>query len=138
MWESPDILPRDAWVRRLWEECAWNDPAATPVLLTRWQELALWEEAIQWTERATEHAILLNAHSTARAAAEAWQLLHAWEGPLDTTAFERSGDATAFAAWMKRVQKRLAEHGWITAAELPGALHQRLALGTLARGRRAA
>jgi probable DNA repair protein len=138
VWESPDILPRDAWVRRLWEECAWNDPAATPVLLTRWQELALWEEAIQSTER----DVLLNAHATARAAAEAWQLLHAWEAPLEAlleapfgiAAFERTEDAAAFAMWMKRVQRRLTEHGWITAAELPRALHQRIALGTLDRG----
>ncbi len=129
VWDSPDILPRDAWVRRAWEECAWNDPAATPVLLTRWQELALWEEAIQTTER----DILLNAHATARAAAEAWQLLHAWEAPLDaplnTGGFEHTEDAAAFAAWMKRVQKRLTDHGWITAAEIPEALYKRLALG---------
>ncbi len=113
-------------MRRSWEECAWNDPAATPVLLTRWQELALWEEAI----RSAPHDILLNAHSTARAASQAWQRIHAWEAPLDAAAFEQSEDCASFAQWMSRVRGRLAGRGWITSAELPGALHKRLAFGT--------
>ena len=122
VWDSPDILPRDAWMRRMWQECAWKDPAGTPVLLTRWQELALWEESIASIER----DILLNSSATAGMAAQAWELLHSWvymgEAPLDLTAFDASEDSEAFRSWMSRVRKKLRELNWITRAELPAAL----------------
>ena len=122
VWDSPDILPRDAWMRRMWQECAWKDPAGTPVLLTRWQELALWEESIASVER----DILLNSSATAGMAAQAWELLHTWEAPLDLTAFDASEDSEAFRSWMSRVRKKLRERDWITRAELPAALYARV------------
>src|SRR3954471_17882641 len=46
-WSTPDILPFDAFVRRLWEEALYAVPAArVPLLLAPAQEQALWEEAI--------------------------------------------------------------------------------------------
>lgn len=106
----------------MWQESAWRDPAGTPQLLTRWQELALWEEAISSVQR----DILLNAHATAKVAVQAWQLLHAWEAPLDIAAFDATEDSAAFSAWMSRVRRRLRERDWITFAELPGALRARV------------
>ncbi len=130
IWDSPDILPRDAWLRRTWQECAWSEPAATPVLLTRWQELTLWEEAIE----ATTRDVLLNSHATASAALEAWRLLHAWPdalafdaASLDRLGFDQSDDTRAFSSWMRRVREELRDRGWISMAELPRALGERLA-----------
>ncbi|HEV2199837.1 MAG TPA: PD-(D/E)XK nuclease family protein [Bryobacteraceae bacterium] len=135
VWDSPDILPCDAWLRRtwqesIWQECAWGDLAGTPVLLTRWQELTLWEEAIE----ATTRDVLLNSHATALAAADAWQMLHAWAAPdnssfLESSGFEESEDTRAFFTWMSRVREQLLGRGWITIAELPGELRKRLAKG---------
>jgi len=125
LWDFPDILPREAWLKRSWQECAWSDPEHTPMLLTRWQELALWQEAIESATR----DILLDAHATARAATEAWGLLHAWEAPHDFAAFQATEDSAAFFAWMARVEQRLRGRDWITLAELPAALAQRAASG---------
>lgn len=137
VWAAPDILPRDAWLRRtwqewIWQECASSDPAGTPVLLTRWQELTLWEEAIE----ATTRDVLLNSHATAVAAAEAWQMLHAWAAPhdssfLESSGFDESEDTRAFSTWMSRVRERLLDRGWITMAELPDELRKRLAAGAI-------
>ena len=80
LWESPDILPRDAWLARCWQECAYRDPLNTPVLLDAAQEEALWEQAIVKTGGETP---LLDVPATASAAARAWDLLHAWEAPRD-------------------------------------------------------
>jgi len=44
VWESPDILPRGAWLERVWQECAYRDPFDTPVMLSAMQEEALWEQ----------------------------------------------------------------------------------------------
>jgi len=145
VWDSPDILPRDAWFRRTWQECAWQDPATTPVLLTRWQELTLWEAAIE----ATTRDVLLNAHATASAASEAWRLLHAWPKPsgdeslafdtslsdrfgfdqsvFDQSGFDQSVYTRAFFSWMRSVREELHGRRWITMAELPWALRERLA-----------
>ncbi len=125
VWDTPDILPRGAWLRRAWRECAWSDPVSTPLLLTRWQELALWEQAIDSASR----DVLLNAHATASAARQAWQLLHAWDAASDApseSVFDVSDDSRAFYSWMRQVRERLRERGWITSAELPGALLTRV------------
>lgn len=135
LWDSPDILPREAWLRRTWQECAWSDPTNTPVLLTRWQELTLWEEAIESTTR----DVLLNSHATAFVAFDAWQLLHAWpeDNPQlspawDEARFDSSDDTRAFFSWMRKVRQRLYERGWITMAEIAGALHSRVRRAKLA------
>jgi hypothetical protein len=127
VWDSPDILPRDAWLRRAWQECAWAAPAAAPVLLTRWQELTLWEEVVA----ATTRDVLLHSHATATAAREAWQLLHSWRtqpeaSTPDESAFDQSDDTRAFFSWMRRVRQQMLDRGWITMAEVPGALRERL------------
>ena len=54
VWESPDILPRGAWLERVWQECAYRDPFDTPVLLSAVQEEALWEQLIAGSSAADE------------------------------------------------------------------------------------
>ncbi len=134
LWDSPDILPRDAWLRRSWNECVWREPAATPLLLTRSQELTLWEEAIQ----ATTRDVLLNSRATAFAASEAWRLLHSWREDIypgaavwDETSFDSSDDTRAFFQWMRKVRQQLRERDWITMAEIPGELLSRVSPGAM-------
>jgi ATP-dependent helicase/nuclease subunit B len=128
LWESPDIVPRDAWLARCWQECAYRDPLNTPVLLDAAQEEALWEQAIVNTGGETP---LLDVPATASAAARAWDLLHAWEAPRDPLAFSGLPDPEAFVGWMVAVERKLRDNGWITASELPRALQDRVAAGAL-------
>jgi ATP-dependent helicase/nuclease subunit B len=129
LWESPDILPRDAWLARCWQECAYRDPLNTPVLLDAAQEQALWELAVA---RSAADAPLLDIASTASAAARAWDLLHAWEAPRDASAFESAAeDPQVFCGWMTSVERNLRDTGWITASELPRALQDRAVAGEL-------
>ena len=81
VWESPNILPREAWLGRAWSDLAARDPIATPVLLSRFQEETLWRRAIG------DASALLDLTATASAAARAWDLLHAWKLPFDQLAF---------------------------------------------------
>jgi ATP-dependent helicase/nuclease subunit B len=129
LWESPDILPRDAWLARCWQECAYRDPLSTPVLLDAAQEEALWEQAV--AETAAE-APLLDIAATASAVARAWEMLHAWEAPRETSAFEGLRDSEAFFGWMAVVEQKLRDNGWITASQIPRALQDRVAAGELA------
>ena len=84
VWESPDILPRGAWLARAWQECAYRDPFDTPVLLSPLQEEALWEQAIAASDGAS---VLLDLPATVSTAAQAWSLVRAWEAPCNVAEF---------------------------------------------------
>jgi ATP-dependent helicase/nuclease subunit B len=131
VWESPDILPRSAWLARLWQECTYHDPFNTAVLLNPLQEHELWEQAIVASEIADP---LLDLPASAATAAEAWSLVHRWEAKCDAAEFDGLPDAAAFLNWMHAVQGKLRDNGWITASELPRALLDRVQAGIVAPG----
>src|SRR5882724_8177961 len=101
VWESPDILPRGAWLERVWQECAYRDPFNTLVLLSAVQEEALWEQSITGSSAAEE---LLDLPATVSAAAQAWSLVHAWEAPCEAAEFRGLRDPEAFLGWMQAVE----------------------------------
>ncbi|MEY2394835.1 MAG: ATP-dependent helicase/nuclease subunit, partial [Acidobacteriaceae bacterium] len=115
-WESPDILPRGAWLARLWQECAYRDPFGTPVLLNSLQEQALWEQAIAASDAAS---VLLDLPGTVSTAAQAWSLVQHWGARCDASEFDGLADPEAFLEWMHAMERKLVENGWITASELP-------------------
>ena len=129
VWESPDVISRNAWLERAWEECVYRDPVPTPLLLGRWQEQALWEQAISESD---PDDVLLDLPATASEAARAWDLVHSWEASVDPAEFAGLRDPEAYLEWMRMVETRLRAQGWITASELPRALSERMAAGTLA------
>ncbi len=129
VWETADILPRNAWLARAWEECAYRDPFHTPVLLSSLQEEALWEQVIKNSDGAS---ILLDLSSTVTAAAQAWSLVRAWEAPCNVAEFRGLQDPEEFLEWMLAVERKLHDNDWITASQLPRALLDRIASGTFA------
>jgi ATP-dependent helicase/nuclease subunit B len=131
VWESPDILPRGAWLERVWQDCAYRNPFDTPVLLSAVQEEALWEQAITGS---SDVDVLLDLPATVSAAAQAWSLVHAWEARCEAAEFRGLRDPEAFLDWMPVVERKLREQGWITASQLPRALLDRIAAGTVAPG----
>ena len=131
VWESPDILPRSAWLERAWQDCAYRDPFDTPVLLSAVQEEALWEQAIAGSGAADT---LLDLPATVSATVQAWSMVHAWEAPCEAEEFRGLHDPTAFLDWMQVVEYKLREQGWITASQLPRALADRVTAGRLVPG----
>src|ERR1700693_3266025 len=135
VWESPDILPRGAWLERVWQECAYRDPFDTPVLLSALQEEALWEQAIAGSGAESGVAdVLLDLPATVSTAAQAWSLVHAWEARWEAAEFRGLHDPEAFLEWMHAVEQKLRENGWITASQLPRALLDRVIAGTVVTG----
>ena len=127
VWESPDILPRSAWLERMWQECAYRDPSGTSVLLSALQEEALWEQAILASDVEPDSLrALLDLPATVSTAAQAWSLAHAWEARCDPAEFHGLPDPAPFFGWMQAVERKLREDGWITAAQLPRALLDRI------------
>jgi len=124
VWDSPDVISYNGWLHRVWEECVYGDTAGdTPYLLDSAQEQALWEDAIK---KSGVSGPLLNIPETARAAAGARDLLIQWHAPTDAAHFQGLEDTEAFWEWLTLVERRLKENDWITAAQLPGAIEQRI------------
>src|ERR1035437_1533881 len=128
LWESPDILPRDAWLRRCWDECVDSDPIDTPILLDASQESVLWEQVIG---RSGAAETLLDTPTTAATAAGAWDILHRWELSRTAALFGGVPDAEVFFDWMIAVEAKLKDNHWVTATQLPQALTDRIRTGIL-------
>ncbi len=131
VWESPDILPRGAWLERVWQECAYRDPIHTPVLLSHVQEEALWEQCIGESSAAD---VLLDLPATVSATAQAFGLAYSWEVRCEAAEFRGLHDPEAFLGWMQTVERKLRENGWITASQLPAELLDRVRTGTVVTG----
>jgi probable DNA repair protein len=128
-WPTPDILPFEAFLRRLWREWLFAaSPSDAPLLLNPWQERAVFEQAIAECERDRP----LQIAATARAALNAWQLAHAWRVPLSDSRFAASEDCEAFARWTRAFDDRCRRENWLDSARLPGFLMDRLRDGSLA------
>jgi ATP-dependent helicase/nuclease subunit B len=112
-WETEEVMPWGAWLRRQWDEVVYagRDERA---LLSPSQETALWERVIR-----ESNDDLLNPEGTAGVAAQAWMLLHNWRIPKRAEAFAEVADTAAFFRWLQKFQAILKTRGFISEAELP-------------------
>jgi probable DNA repair protein len=101
-WRSPSVMTWQAWMEQFWREALYTANEAIPALLTKAQELALWETII-----VSGDSSLLHAAATARAAQSAWRLLHEWRLPLDDGAWLYHEDGSAFLGWAREFERRL-------------------------------
>jgi probable DNA repair protein len=127
-WPTPDILPFNAFLRRLWRDWLFTDDgSAAPVLLNSLQERRVFEKAIAECERDKP----LQIAATARAALKAWQLAHEWQVPLSDSRFAASDDSEAFSRWAGAYDERCHRESWLDSARLPRFLMARLSDGSL-------
>ncbi len=118
VWETPAILPWNAWLEKLWDEAIEAGALGRhpPVRLGDGQALALWESIIrEWAGEST----LLQPSATAPLAQEAWQRMHEWRVP---EAHDGSDDARAFAGWAGKFRAACERHHWLDSARLMDAL----------------
>lgn len=131
-WEAPDILPWPQWLERFWQDgFGLLEGDAPQPLLSPCQEQTLWERVI----REAEADALLQVPAAARAAREAWQLLHGWRLPLASAAEYSNEDAGAFGRWAAAYRRHAGQHGYLDSATLADAVARAVARGR-ARGPR--
>ena len=126
-WPTPDVLPFDAFIRRLWREWLIDAEGSAPVLLTPLQERTVFEHVIA----ESEHDLPLQIGSTARAALEAWRLVHAWQIPLSDSRFTTADDSDAFLRWARAFEDRCGRGNWLDTARLPAFIVDGLRGGSL-------
>lgn len=117
-WESPDILPWQAWVTRLYEARRWQ-AGTTDIVLRPAQRRVLWQQIIDASEQRER---LLQPAAVAQRAIDAWETVHAFGVPIFPDSLFLNEDARAFRAWAAAFQRRCAEGGWVDEAMLPAML----------------
>jgi len=108
-WTSPDILPWNEWVMR-----RWHASSDAPPPLNGTQEESLWRRVIESRERG-----LIHTGGAARAAMEAWLLLHQYRLPREHPLWLQSRETAAFRQWSHEYGELTARLDRIDAARLP-------------------
>ena len=122
VWETPRILPWEAFLLELWEQsrprrCAKAEP---PRLISSLAAATLWEEVIATSGELD--ALLPPARLVPEVMA-AWAQLHAHGGDPNAVLSRPATPAVAaFAGWAEAYVRRCRQARWLDLAELPGAL----------------
>ena len=121
-WESPDILPWQAWLLRLRNlRREHND-----TLLNGEQERLLWQQVI---EGSTYSKRLLQTSSVAAQAATAWQRLKQHRAPIFPEDSPLNEDAAAFMTWAQEFRSTCHRNNWTDQASMVDSLLADTALG---------
>ncbi|HEY6390428.1 MAG TPA: hypothetical protein VIX89_04055, partial [Bryobacteraceae bacterium] len=119
VWKTPDILPLEALLNRIWREWVLRGARPDcPALLSPLQEQIVWEQAIAQTP---EGGSLLQIPETAKHARGAWELIQAYRLKVDAQ-FEASEDWAAFAAWSRGFVNLCRTKNWLDGARLSDAV----------------
>jgi ATP-dependent helicase/nuclease subunit B len=131
VWERPEVLSFAAFLDRLYDKAAdaalGGTDLALPKRITDAACESHWEEAIR---ASPQGAALLQPAATAREAARAWTLLHAYRVPLERLA-AGDEDAQAFVAWAGAFRELSRAQAWLEDARLTDWLATRLRARTL-------
>ncbi len=129
VWETADILPWNAWLRRsLSHIIDAHEAEKAPLLLSDVQERLLWEQVI---DKAVTDRAMLQLSATARQCASAWELMHAWQLGKDDFHYLHNEDSRAFLFWCEAFDQRCQQESWITLAQLPAVMCKLISSGRL-------
>ena len=127
-WPTAHILPFQAWLAELWDTSVYSgEVGGTLRLLRPSEERAIWEDII-WVYGEN---LLLEVPATAEAALKSWELLCEWNLPLDAPEWNDSTDSEVFYWWAQEFRRRSRENGWLSNAELPVFIADRIREGAL-------
>ena len=119
-WETPDILPWQAWLRRCWNSLRERNGAGG-LLLTGAQENVLWQHIIEQSDYGNS---LLQVTSVAAQVAAAWQRLKQYRVPIFPQDTLMNEDVIAFKSWADEYRLRCGENNWIDNASLADILRK--------------
>lgn len=113
-WETPDILPWQAWLRRCWNSLRERNGAGS-LLLTGEQENLLWQQIIEQSDYGNS---LLQVTSVAGQVAAAWQRLKQYRVPIFPRGTPMNEDVAAFKSWADEYGQRCRDNNWVDNASL--------------------
>ena len=113
-WAAADVLPWNAWLERAFRD-AFLRGAVSRLLMSATQARALWQRTIA---EAPEGQGLLQVGTTAEAAMEAWELVHAWRLLPALQSIPLADETHAFLRWAQAYDAVCAHEQFIDQARL--------------------
>ncbi len=110
VWQSPDILPLSAWLKRCYSEVQLSD-----VVLNDTQAHILWEQIIQ---NSPTGSALLNQSSTAEQACQAWNLLQLYGLSCDDLLPAESLEIETFYHWANAFEEACTKRQWLCSSQI--------------------
>lgn len=104
------ILSWSMWVNALWQAAAEVSAKPLPRLLNGAQSRWLWEHLVQ---ESAESSRLLNINATAKCAAAAWELHHAWDLDFAAVEYQDNEDTQWFWHLAQKFRDYCQQHDWI-------------------------
>ena len=130
VWETPDILPWHGWLLSLHARLLTSGEHQIR-LLTGNQESLVWEQIADAWNRQQSHEALLRPAAAAAAAAEAWKLVHEWRIDQRELSAYPSPESELLASWFRDFDARCKRNAWLSAAELPGLIGEKINEGVI-------
>lgn len=124
-WHTPDILPLNAWLQKLWSQFCLQSFDNHPYLLNPEQEQFIWEKILVHTKNADQ---LLQIYETADLVRSAYYLLKQWRVDINQSIFQTAEDYVALVNWIKEYQTICKNNHWIDTASLPEILENKISL----------
>ena len=113
-WHSADVLPLDAWLRKIWELLGVS-LKSQPLVLNDGQLYAIWQQLIakDISEHANHSRPLWNTHASAKAGINALKIIRVHK--IDPGKFATSGhpDHQCFVRWFDQFSNRCTRENWI-------------------------
>ena len=138
VWETPSIIPFEAWLHNLWDAVKANseslnqrDTISKGVVLTALQTKAVWKKIIQEdiTKNYPDTQPLWAIDATTRAATHAWQIYQSWDIDLQSCRHSASPDYRRFVAWADKYDITCSTNNWIDPEKLPDLIIESLNSG---------
>jgi len=126
-WEPAQIRSWNAWLESMWSALV-SQGEDLRLLLNPPQEQTLWREIIAGSAAAPS---LGSPDSLAELAQTAWRLAASYEATADLRRFAVTHDAKTFATWATAFAKRCERSQFLSAPELPAAIREHIANGSL-------
>ncbi len=115
-WETPAILPLDAWLHSLYARLV-IDGKVQGQLLDPDQEMLIWQDILE-----TSSVPLLNPVATARGLSRAFKTLQSYSSQAAPDEHYAGDDHRQFLRWSAEFTTRLDQQGWLVATQLPAVI----------------
>ncbi len=125
VWDAPEILPLNAWLKRLWAESLPNRR-----LLSDLQAKKIWETIIRQSLR-KDDIPLIHLASSAEQAKDAYQIIVDYGLSANPSDIVLNEETRQFFKWKRRYEKRLAELNAVDPALLLTSVHKKMEQGEI-------
>jgi len=128
-WDTPRLLPWQAWLVQLEEQARWSDSSDHGLVLNTEQARLVWEKVLHESGLLAAH---VPASSMVGEVMRAYRTAAEYRITIPAPEAASNDNIAAFSAWVRQYDARLREKGWIDPARIPDLIGKSARSGLLA------